>query len=94
MSTTHCFNRYMVECESATLYHDSKVDFVLIDTWWNVNICAINSFHFCIFVLIDTWWNVNAVLEAFLKRKSSFNRYMVECEYSSAIVILSFPILF
>ena len=94
MSTTHCFNRYMVECESATLYHDSKVDFVLIDTWWNVNINNYDSHTKSTTVLIDTWWNVNAVLEAFLKRKSSFNRYMVECEYSSAIVILSFPILF
>ncbi len=31
------FNRYMVECES---FHDVAITdyyFVLIDTWWNVN---------------------------------------------------------
>ena len=41
-----------------------KKDYVLIDTWWNVNVnlkltCQVENF-----VLIDTWWNVNLVREA------------------------------
>ncbi len=31
------FNRYMVECESASLYASAAPLGVLIDTWWNVN---------------------------------------------------------
>ena len=56
----------MVECESATLYHDSKVDFVLIDTWWNVNINNYDSHTKSTTVLIDTWWNVNSFKRIFL----------------------------
>ena len=32
-----CFNRYMVECESGWIQRARLFDFVLIDTWWNVN---------------------------------------------------------
>ena len=33
-------------------------------------------------VLIDTWWNVNQFRFAIKQcQYSSFNRYMVECEY-------------
>ena len=32
---------------------------VLIDTWWNVNLCTHNANFFYRQVLIDTWWNVN-----------------------------------
>ena len=32
------FNRYMVECEYFIHHKDSYVLFVLIDTWWNVNL--------------------------------------------------------
>ena len=35
-------------------------------------------------VLIDTWWNVNIkFVTAPAAAESRFNRYMVECEYSS-----------
>ena len=35
-------------------------------------------------VLIDTWWNVNKIkAKVFEEGKASFNRYMVECEYTS-----------
>ena len=40
----------------------------------------------CIGVLIDTWWNVNYNLNAFLYfKEESFNRYMVECEFTYRI---------
>ena len=32
-------------------------------------------------VLIDTWWNVNSVQQLCYFPVSSFNRYMVECEF-------------
>ena len=32
------FNRYMVECEYITNFAIGGVYFVLIDTWWNVNV--------------------------------------------------------
>ena len=32
------FNRYMVECECIYSKGFSKAVYVLIDTWWNVNI--------------------------------------------------------
>ena len=33
--------------------------FVLIDTWWNVNLSYRCRTHLLQIVLIDTWWNVN-----------------------------------
>ena len=54
---------------------------VLIDTWWNVNSSFLTPFPSDLFVLIDTWWNVNDTEEIIIKRVSSFNRYMVECEF-------------
>ena len=34
-------------------------------------------------VLIDTWWNVNVLnLTDVTNADKSFNRYMVECEYT------------
>ena len=33
-----CFNRYMVECELFTMSNLNMYFFVLIDTWWNVNL--------------------------------------------------------
>ena len=36
-----------------------------------------------ILVLIDTWWNVNLLISNTNKTiVKSFNRYMVECEYT------------
>ena len=32
------FNRYMVECEYGIVRKENKIVFVLIDTWWNVNL--------------------------------------------------------
>ena len=55
---------------------------VLIDTWWNVNWFYIFSNNPTHAVLIDTWWNVNNMdnlIES--EYSSSFNRYMVECEF-------------
>ena len=34
--------------------------FVLIDTWWNVNITFKAKYIAKVTVLIDTWWNVNS----------------------------------
>ena len=34
------FNRYMVECEYQQLRLSHKINNVLIDTWWNVNLNA------------------------------------------------------
>ena len=33
--------------------------FVLIDTWWNVNVTMFTGDKSNYGVLIDTWWNVN-----------------------------------
>ena len=33
-------------------------------------------------VLIDTWWNVNFIIVYHWCMRLSFNRYMVECEFS------------
>ena len=55
---------------------------VLIDTWWNVNSSFGIILSICpILVLIDTWWNVNSVQQLCYFPVSSFNRYMVECEF-------------
>ena len=35
------------------------INFVLIDTWWNVNHNSVLHGKHAISVLIDTWWNVN-----------------------------------
>ncbi len=35
--------------------------YVLIDTWWNVNLRKRKENGIRIDVLIDTWWNVNNV---------------------------------
>ena len=35
------FNRYMVECELCDYVEALKVELVLIDTWWNVNMMVI-----------------------------------------------------
>ena len=54
---------------------------VLIDTWWNVNKTLDDIYKVLFWVLIDTWWNVNIQHGAKSSYISSFNRYMVECEY-------------
>ena len=40
-----------------------------------------NTLCIIIDVLIDTWWNVNTNNESAFFNFSSFNRYMVECEF-------------
>ena len=49
----------MVECELGRYDNEASRHHVLIDTWWNVNICATPDKGYWIAVLIDTWWNVN-----------------------------------
>ena len=49
----------MVECKYLLYPIKDKYDYVLIDTWWNVNNVYIFVQHFAKKVLIDTWWNVN-----------------------------------
>ena len=39
--------------------HDYLATFVLIDTWWNVNVNGKGCTREFEIVLIDTWWNVN-----------------------------------
>ena len=53
------FNRYMVECELSCVLQDVKTFYVLIDTWWNVNVRVLDFAGAAGLVLIDTWWNVN-----------------------------------
>ena len=56
---------------------------VLIDTWWNVNTFTNTYKVTCNLVLIDTWWNVNVLSKRRgLLTYHSFNRYMVECEWT------------
>ena len=40
-------------------HHDVCKEYVLIDTWWNVNMLYANDTSAENSVLIDTWWNVN-----------------------------------
>ena len=74
------FNRYMVECEYFIHHKDSYILFVLIDTWWNVNLINEKCKTTGAVVLIDTWWNVNELADSTITGCMSFNRYMVECE--------------
>ena len=55
------FNRYMVECEWFHNIDLAGAHFVLIDTWWNVNMRLRIPDRWKALVLIDTWWNVNFV---------------------------------
>ena len=55
------FNRYMVECEFIGCSCGCSGCWVLIDTWWNVNLLAVLVVVPVVGVLIDTWWNVNDV---------------------------------
>ena len=51
----------MVECELLSEFVNFYGNYVLIDTWWNVNANALRFFGYNDRVLIDTWWNVNTV---------------------------------
>ena len=41
--------------------------YVLIDTWWNVNVSKALHISDRFSVLIDTWWNVNNKCDIVLK---------------------------
>ena len=75
-----CFNRYMVECKFYLINDFLCKRCVLIDTWWNVNLCVLCVVMIFIQVLIDTWWNVNEIVGVDHGYRNSFNRYMVECK--------------
>ena len=49
----------MVECELISTSFLICLICVLIDTWWNVNLCGLLNIPAALTVLIDTWWNVN-----------------------------------
>ena len=71
----------MVECELRTDGCNIIANWVLIDTWWNVNSDKNILTNIFIIVLIDTWWNVNMnKLCNYSLDGAGFNRYMVECE--------------
>ena len=55
----------MVECECSSTCFKYSFAFVLIDTWWNVNITYPLLVLTLFLVLIDTWWNVNKGTEEF-----------------------------
>ena len=42
-SGAYCFNRYMVECECVPALSGQINNYVLIDTWWNVNVSSIKK---------------------------------------------------
>ena len=79
----------MVECECIHKLKDCRCVTVLIDTWWNVNKLVYTVQCTRDLVLIDTWWNVNPCeyINSLFCR-SSFNRYMVECESISPLLLL------
>ncbi len=75
------FNRYMVECEYYNVSCPHLCEWVLIDTWWNVNLTSTGYVRRDVRVLIDTWWNVNLINFIYVYvMRMGFNRYMVECE--------------
>ena len=51
----------MVECELHPIATMCRWLRVLIDTWWNVNVCKAAAIRSLYSVLIDTWWNVNRI---------------------------------
>ncbi len=75
------FNRYMVECEYYNVSCANLYKWVLIDTWWNVNLLYLRTLPES-----DTRFNRYMVeCESGLRiyepeNLSGFNRYMVECE--------------
>ena len=87
------FNRYMVECECFQKRAFFLAFSVLIDTWWNVNFLLHVAIASSKLVLIDTWWNVNAYMGRIASKRSSFNRYMVECEFFSASSFVTLPVM-
>ena len=52
-----------------------KCIFVLIDTWWNVNLIFISFYLSGYAVLIDTWWNVNP---SALRTPTIFNSVLID----------------
>ena len=52
----------MVECEYSSTYLSTVSQWVLIDTWWNVNKYTEDDLVYDGVVLIDTWWNVNLLM--------------------------------
>ena len=75
------FNRYMVECESSTAMLSEFVNFVLIDTWWNVNQLAEGGVlkkgqGFNRYMVECECITIYLSITGYF----SFNRYMVECE--------------
>ncbi len=80
--TGYSFNRYMVECESSTAMLNEFVDFVLIDTWWNVNQSfgeeqLKEAFRFNRYMVeCEYFYGKTPSLAS-----PGFNRYMVECEF-------------
>ncbi len=78
---TYRFNRYMVECESSTAMLSEFVNFVLIDTWWNVNQLAEGGVlkkgqGFNRYMVECECITIYLSITGYF----SFNRYMVECE--------------
>ena len=77
-----CFNRYMVECEWNIYLASSRLRWVLIDTWWNVNYYR----HLLVSKMVERFnrYMVECEYASFAFSNASFarfNRYMVECEY-------------
>ena len=83
------FNRYMVECESRSMWRKPLGLNVLIDTWWNVNTCPRSTYNMQI-----SFNRYMVECESTCKRKrwwwkKRFNRYMVECEFRCLSILWS-----
>ena len=62
----------MVECEYTVVNTPFDIFFVLIDTWWNVNLIQAYVSMKKVHVLIDTWWNVNEEITSDVVTKDAF----------------------
>ena len=58
-----------------------KIQVVLIDTQWNVNVKYDTAKEALDAVLIDTQWNVNGEADERTCYSVGFNRYIVECKF-------------
>ena len=56
--------------------------YVLIETYWNVNLHFASGILWTAFVLIETYWNVNINAYNLIWNEWCINRNILECKYA------------
>ena len=75
-----CINRNILECKFSTRQAVCQLPFVLIETYWNVNVLSAGGSGAQTGVLIETYWNVNAYASEAADGVASINRNILECK--------------